>query len=158
MDDVLRMAARKRREGSRDTIRIAIDFSRNEYEKVKEFTTKHDVSAAKLAKILLMRFIESKEKKYRNPRGISLWDFWYCVLSFHLLLVFSSTNLVRRTFANFAADTSCLLQNSFTFSYSFLEKSIAILMVSLLPSLLFFAANRRTSSIIFRTPLLFKVF
>jgi len=62
MDDVLRMAARKRREGSRDTIRIAIDFSRNEYEKVKEFCNRHDVSAAKLAKVLLTRFVEEKTK------------------------------------------------------------------------------------------------
>jgi len=61
MDDVLRMAARKRREGSKDTIRIAIDFRKDEYEKVKEFTTKHDVSAAKLAKILLLRYIEGKK-------------------------------------------------------------------------------------------------
>jgi len=62
MDDIIKLAARRNRSGNKDSIRIAIDFCRNEYETVKDFCDRHNVSASKLAKLLLLRYIEGKQK------------------------------------------------------------------------------------------------
>jgi len=64
MDDVLRLAERKRRTSDdKDKVRIAVDFAKSEYEMVRDFCDRHNVSASKLAKVLLLRYIESKESK-----------------------------------------------------------------------------------------------
>jgi hypothetical protein len=63
MVDVLELAKKaKKASGVRDKVRIAFDLDYSEHQKVTEFCNKHNLAIGKLAKVLLMQFIEQQEK------------------------------------------------------------------------------------------------
>jgi hypothetical protein len=64
MVDILEMARKTKKAGvNKDTIRIAFDLTHSEHQKVVEFCNRHNLSIGKLAKVLLLQFLEQQMEK-----------------------------------------------------------------------------------------------
>jgi|YNPMSStandDraft_1061717.scaffolds.fasta_scaffold170019_1 hypothetical protein len=62
--DILELAKKAKKASSdKDKVRVAFDLDSVEHQRVTEFCNRNNLAIGKLAKILLIRFIEQQEKE-----------------------------------------------------------------------------------------------
>jgi hypothetical protein len=68
MTDVLERAKKTRIPAIKDKVRVAFDLTREEHRIVYIFCSHHDLSIGKLAKVLLLDFVNKQMHETEKPR------------------------------------------------------------------------------------------